>query len=275
LERPFNIIFRIPAFIAHANIFISICAASLAWYSQFLSGSNEWTDNLWITFGCTFVLYNTQQLFLAYLVVRNTAEYEKWISKNALLLALVAAAAISEIYPLMHSSRHLLLTYCTAAAISLLYFLPFSNLRGIPFLKSFIIGVVWTLICVVAPTKPIKDPDSLFFAVGQLQFITALCVLFNIKDMEHDRTAGTHTIPVLYGEKRAKWFAILLLLGYLAASVFVMPDLKGICIYGTVFLISGLFTWGSSASRHPFYYLYGVDGLILLQSILGFVLLRS
>ncbi len=276
MGKQHNIFYRLIVFIAYSNVFISICAASVVWYTHLVFKEELHAGILWITFGCTFVLYNTQQLFLSFLTVRKTSEYEKWLSKNALLLALMAAVAISEIYPLFTSTLRFLLTYAAAAAISLLYFLPFSNLRAIPFLKSFIIGIVWVFICVMAPIDTAKfDMQNTFFWTSQLLFITALCVLFNIRDMEHDHKAGTYTVPVLYGASMAKIFTVLLLSGYAVLSYLAIPRMEGLCVTLIVFLASCLFTWGSSSKKHSFYYLYGVDGLILLQSILGFVFLRS
>jgi 4-hydroxybenzoate polyprenyltransferase len=230
---------------------------------------------IWITFGTTFILYNTQQLFLGFLILKDVHEKKVWAEKNKIVLQLIFLTVISLIYPLYKSCWQFLLTYVIAGIISFLYFLPFSNLRAVPFLKSFIIGLVWVLICVIAPIEPDKiDRPQIIFGVSQLLFITALCVLFNIRDMEQDKKTGTHTIPVLYGIKRTKVFTIILLLGYLWTCYYLKPDFMFMLVSLIVFLLSCFFTMKSAVVRHFFYFLLGVDGLILLQSILGIVILK-
>lgn len=184
-------------------------------------------------------------------------------------------AGLAEIYPLLNSSWPFLITYAIAGVISLLYFLPFSNLRSIPFLKSFIIGLVWTLICVIAPLELTGiSNEKINFSIGQLLFISALCVLFNIRDVEQDIRSKTYTIPVLYGVKVAKIFALLLLVGFLVADYFAHSDWRFMMVSIVTFVAACGLTFASSPQRHNFYYLLGVDGLILFQSFLGFVLLK-
>ncbi len=276
LEKQTNIFYRALQFVAHSNIFISICAASLAAWSQKLFLEKINLTTVWITLGATFIMYNTQQLYLGYVSVRETPLFKEWVKKNANLFRICMLIAAAEIYPLQSSSAHLLLTYAIGALIILLYFLPFSNLRSVPFLKSIIIGFVWILICVIAPlgiTEFNKAETS--FCLAQLFLITALCVLFNIRDVEQDKITKTYTVPVLYGTQKAKIFALILLAGYLIAFFFVSATLSYIVVSSAVFFISGMFAINSFPKSHPFYYLFGVDGIILLQSILGLLFLQS
>src|SRR4051812_19998895 len=98
VQRP-NIFYRALHFIAHANIFISICAASLsAWSQQLFTGRINLT-NVWITLGATFMMYNTQQLYLGYVLVKGTPLFKEWVKKNALLLRIMLLITIAEIYP--------------------------------------------------------------------------------------------------------------------------------------------------------------------------------
>lgn len=230
----------------------------------------------WITFGTTFILYNTQQLFLGYISLKDPAARKKWADKNKILLQLVFLVGIAELYPLYKSSWQFLFIYAVAGLISLLYFLPFFNLRSVPFLKSFIIGMVWVLVCVGAPLNISEvTPLLMWFCAAQLFFITALCVLFNIKDLEQDKITGTYTIPVLYGIRIAKIFTMVLLVCYLLASFLAGSGIGFVAgTFGT-FLLSCFFTIGSSPKKHSFYYLFGVDGIILIQGVAGILILQK
>ncbi len=276
MERQPNIGYKALSFLAYSNTFISISTSSLAFFSLAVFKEKVSPLVLWITFGATFLLYNTQQLLLGYLVIRKTAEYKQWLKKNRVLFIIMALVAGGEIYPVITSSVEFIGIYSLAFLVSLLYFLPVTNLRSIPLLKSFIIGFVWTLICVVAPLGlGAMTNEKIHFATAQLLFITALCVLFNIRDVEQDRSTGTFTVPVLYGIRTAKLLTALILCGYLSVSFFVSGDLVFVAISIVTFLLGQLFTIGSSPQRHGFYYLYGVDGIILIQSIMGIVFLKA
>jgi len=274
LEKQANIPYRILAFIAYTNIFISVCAASVAAWAQFFFLGKISILMIWVTLGTTFILYNTQQLFLGYISLKDLASRKKWAEKNKILLQLVFLVGIAELYPLYKSSWQFLFIYVVAGLISLLYFLPFFNLRSVPFLKSFIIGMVWVLVCVGAPLNISEvSPLLMWFCIAQLFFITALCVLFNIRDLEQDKISGAYTVPVLYGTRIAKIFTLVLLAGYLLASYLAEPGLKFMAVSLGTFLLSCFFTIRSFPKNHPFYYLFGVDGIILLQSVLGIVIL--
>ena len=219
-------------------------------------------------------MYNTQQLYLGYISVKGTPLFKDWLKKNTNLLRIVMLVAAAEIYPLQKSPLELLGTYSLAAGISLLYFMPFSNLRSVPFLKSLIIGLVWVLVCVIAPLETTSfNKMEINFSLAQLGFITALCVLFNIRDVENDKKTKTYTVPVLYGIKSAKIFTIILLAGYLIAFVLVANKFYFALVASVIFVLSCTLALLASSKRHAFYYLFGVDGLILLQSIIGILFL--
>lgn len=275
MDKKRTIAYASLVFLAHSNLFISLCAASVAAFTQalFLRTVSPWV--VWITFGTTFFLYNTQHLLLRYLILPGAEARRQWAKKNRVVLLLMLFIGLSELYPLYFCSWQFLLTYFISGIISLLYFLPFSNLRAIPFLKSFIIGLVWTLICVVAPLEPqFYHQQQVFFCFSQLLFIAALCVLFNIRDVEQDKLAGTHTVPVLYGVTIARIFTIILLLAYLAAAYLAQPAFLFTMSSFATFVISIYFTINSRPGRHSFFYLLGVDGIILVQSILGIIALK-
>lgn len=273
MEKPIKIVARVLAFVAYSNVFIAICAASVAAYTtRLFKGEIAWVS-VAVTLGTTFIMYNTQQLLLRFLALKTSAERNAWFKKNQGLLWLIIGVGAAELYPLALSSYKFIWTYGVAAMISLLYFLPFSNLRSIPLLKSFIVGLVWTLVCVVAPLETKSGEAQVNFASGQLLFITALCVLFNIRDVEHDKRTNTFTVPVLYGINTARIFAFLFLVAYTILNYYVSRDRTYLAVTLASFLLSTFLTFRSKPGNHPYFYLYGVDGLILFQSIFGIAML--
>lgn len=271
--RP-NISFRFLHFVAHTNIFIGVCAAFMTAYTLAYFQKNVSVVLVGITLGTTFIMYNTQQLLLEFLVLNGRDEYRRWFKAKRLVLILMLLVGLIEIYPLFTSGKEFLITYASAAVISFLYFLPFSNLRSLPLVKSIIIGIVWTLVCVIAPLG-ISEPDQtkIYFGTSQFLFITALCILFNIRDVEHDKRSKTHTLPVLYGLRVARIAAIIFLGGYLLFSFLADGSVRYMTVHTTTFILAGVFTLKSDPNRHPFYFLLGVDGIVIVQAALGFIFL--
>lgn len=260
LERLINIGDRALNFIGRSNIFISICAASLTAWAQKRTYGRMFIYDILITFSATFLLYNAQRLFLSMLPAAH--QQKGWYTKNKKMLFVLMTFALTGLYPLIFLSVKVWLVYSVSLLLGLLYFMPFSNFRKIPAIKSLLVGLVWVLVCVIAPTKRM----DIFFCAAQCSFVSALCILFNIRDMEHDAEAGTQTLPVLYGAGAARKAALILLFIYLVAS--------GLNVVSVItFLPAAYLTFYSFPQNHPHYYTFGVDGLILLQSILGILFL--
>lgn len=260
MEKQPNIFYRILEFIGNSNFFISLCATSLTAWAQHRVYGRIFSYDLLLTFSATFLLYNGQRLFLA--LVPAGHQHTGWYARNKKILFLLMALALGGLFPLYFITAKAWIVYATSLVLGLLYFLPFSNLRSIPMVKSLLVGFVWVLVCVIAPTKQI----DIFFCLAQLFFVTALCVLFNIRDMEHDAESGTYTIPVIYGEAAAKKVTLVLLFLYLIASGLNLVSI-------ITFLPTAYFTLCSNTKNHAFFYTFGVDGLILLQSLLGILFL--
>jgi 4-hydroxybenzoate polyprenyltransferase len=271
LERPHSFAYKTIEFIGSSNIFIALCAASLTmWSQQFFLHSIKWTF-VGLTFSATFLLYNAQRMYLSLIKAKSIKD---WKYKNKGLLIILMLFSIVGLYPLLETSYSNWMVYLLSFFLGIFYFLPFSNLRALPVVKSFTVGLVWVLVCIVAPIEEHKwDTSKLFFCVLQLLFISALCVLFNIRDVEEDRRTKTNSLPVLFGIRKTKIFNYGILLLYLSLCPYVQLTTRFFVICLITFTISCLFTQRASTKNHPFYYTFGVDGLILVQSLLGLLLI--
>ncbi len=255
-------------FIGYSNIFIALCAASLTAWSQKIFLSKVSFSFICITFSATFLLYNTQRMYLSFFQ-RKSGRSKDWNYKSKYIIVFLMAG----LYPVLEISRHNMLIYFVSFCLGIFYFLPFSNLRAIPVVKSFTVGLVWVLVCVAAPLEEYTwNTEKIFFCLIQLFLISALCVLFNIRDTEEDRKSGTHSLPVLYGIKTTKIFNYAILLLYLSLAPYAQFSLRFFAVCLVTLCVSCLLTQRASLTNHPFYYTFGIDGIILLQSLLGIFL---
>ena len=273
LEKQTSLFYGIIDFIGRSNIFIALCAASLTAWSQKLFLDKFSSSFICTTFFATFLLYNAQRMYLSFFQSKPYS-VKRWKYKSKYLMLLLMALAAIGFYLTAEVSKQNMITYFISFCLGIFYFLPFSNLRAIPVIKSFTVGAVWVLVCVAAPLEEAPwETAKIFFCITQLFFISALCVLFNIRDMEEDRASKTYSVPVLFGVQKTRIFNYAILLFYLSLSPYVQLSMKLFVVYLITFTISCLLTQKASTQNHPFYYSLGVDGVILLQSLLGLLLI--
>ncbi|HWY37664.1 MAG TPA: UbiA family prenyltransferase, partial [Bacteroidia bacterium] len=274
LEKPTSIAYKAIDFIGYSNIYISLCAASLTALSQKIFLQKISFSFLSLTFCATFLLYNMQRMYLSFF---RTKPYSitGWQYRQKYLLLFLMLVSMAGLYPVLQISKQNMEIYFISFCLGIFYFLPFSNWRAIPVIKSFTVGAVWVLVCVVAPLEEYDwNTGKIFFCIAQLFFISALCVLFNIRDMEEDSRSKTHSVPVLFGIVKTRIFNYGVLICYLILMLFVQVS-AGFCIMAALtFFTSCVFTRMATLKNHPFYYTFGVDGIILLQSLLGFLCIR-
>lgn len=102
-----------------------------------------------------------------------------------------------------------------------------------------------------------------------------LCLLFDIRDIDVDRQENRKTLPVILGKKKSYFTARLVLFLFLILSCiqyYFYPE-KGVFI---AMLISAAVTFFivelSKKINSDFVYLAGIDGMMLLQALLVYLL---
>ena len=133
-------------------------------------------------------------------------------------------------------------------------------------LKPFIIAFVFVACAVLLPLYKTPGGELITYAAGQFCFIAALCVLFDIKDLEHDQALGLKTLPTWLGIKKTKLLCILLLLLY-AGSAWLSSQRNVLPVYLCISVINSLLILRVSPLRTAYFYFYLIDGLIVAQYI--------
>jgi 4-hydroxybenzoate polyprenyltransferase len=157
--------------------------------------------------------------------------------------------------------------YSILALLSLFYFLPPLQLRKYGLLKPFIISFVFICTTTLLPLLNNLNMAVWVYAFGQFCFITALCVLFDIRDVDHDTELKFITVPIKYGVTKAKYISVFLLLVFLASAIISIQT----PYFTTAIITAGLailITFLAKPSRHNYFYVFLVDGCIIFQFIL-------
>lgn len=115
------------------------------------------------------------------------------------------------------------------------------------------------------------NDNKWFYLSAQFCFIAAICIPFDIRDVEKDRISNVGSLPVLIGIKNSKIFSGLLLLAYLILSI-LNDEKNHILIPIVIAIMSIIIVVFSEPDHHKYYFTYFADGLIILQAILYFLL---
>jgi 4-hydroxybenzoate polyprenyltransferase len=113
-------------------------------------------------------------------------------------------------------------------------------------------------------------------AVERGAFIFAITIPFDIRDMSLDAVQQLDTLPGVLGENRAKKWAYLSLAIMIAAvlgsahwSYYALPTAVALLLSAssTVWMV-----WKSTAARHDYYFTGLLDGTMLIQAGLVWLL---
>lgn len=137
-----------------------------------------------------------------------------------------------------------IMVLCFVGSISVLYPIPFlkplgikTRLRDFPFVKIFLIALVWSVTSVLLPALETNIDfhvrrDVIILLAAQFIFILFITLPFDINDAETDKISNIKTIPSVLGIKTSKIITLILGIIYSFSILFVfmlenwnhMPD---------------------------------------------------
>lgn len=146
-----------------------------------------------------------------------------------------------------------------------------NNLRSVPYLKLFLIGSIWVLLTSFIPLAEKKlfviDKLDFLFMLERFVFLTAMALLFDVRDIDSDTQKKLKTIPNKLGIFYTKILVVNLLVFWIILSLNVYSGYnKFIVIFtfmvGTIFVLLIDKKWKRTTYNLIF------DGLILIHSTL-------
>lgn len=152
-----------------------------------------------------------------------------------------------------------------------------TDLRSIPFIKIYLIGIVWAGVCGLLPMLYYKTelfPNDYFFVLGIFFYILGITVPFDIRDLKYDRKS-LKTLPQLFGEKGGKVVSALfmvvaaVLFTHLLRQNYLSPGLYVLSL--SILGISILLTALSNSERSNYYYTGLIDGTLVLFGLSAFM----
>jgi 4-hydroxybenzoate polyprenyltransferase len=244
----------------------------------------DWRPYLFLIFFATLCEYNVHR-FITILTKKAALDSErhKWVKENLmgfylLVFLSVAGFAVS----VLLAKREVLFGLAPIAILTLFYSIPvyrnkraIFRLRGIPYLKIFMISFTWSAATILLPvieTEQHFPPWHIaLMLIERFIFVFAITIPFDTRDMEFDKAAGLKTIPLLLGEKRSMTLAYFCLIIFTALSAFHYSYLKEpfIVIALVISALSTLiFLRSDRAKKLPLYHYAILDGTMLFQGVL-------
>jgi len=258
--------------LVYANAFIALASLAHVFvtYSLFAIPVN-FANNSYLLFILlsTYLQYNMQRGYMINPVNVGT-ERSQWLIKNRkkLLISIVISLGIV-LFLCNNLSWISIIIMVGAEVISTFYYLPPFNLRKQGYIKPFLIAFIWTVSCAVVPLieHDLITPSSYLYFISQFCFVSLLCFLFDIKDMETDYLNGINTYANKFGLKATKVICLLLVvISGVTFYFFTNNNIALMCELGTL-LLTGITVMLTNEKRHDFYYYLWVDGLLILQAI--------
>lgn len=269
-------------FILFTSIFVAGCAVAFCMETNILLDVpfNNFSFYCFV-FGATIVQYNLH--YIVKKVAVKNSERLSWSqqNKNIHLILLIAGCFLILFSLFSFHLEHFIILFILGC-ISFLYsfpFLPFAKKRRIKdygFLKIITLSLLWTLVTVWFPVSGhAYDPVLFAFVfVKRLVFMFILCLLFDMRDIEVDKSENIKTLAVVVGLKKSYLLSYILLVVFLLLCLwqyFYLPQMQFLIpmiISAAATLVTIEIT---KKSNSDFVYLAGIDGMMLLQAILVYL----
>jgi 4-hydroxybenzoate polyprenyltransferase len=207
-------------FLMYSSVFVALISVGMVYLSIYIQRLPLTACCFIIPFLEVFAIYNINNRTDGEEDVINrkgrylfTEQYGRSLSALA-LFAIILAMILS----MLQGIQSLVIT-CIPLVLGFLYsasWLPpqfrYHRLKEVPMVKNMIVGFSWGLLPGLLPVlinKAIPDGKTfitflLFFTWG---FVAS--IIPDIRDREGDVLSGIHTIPVIFGNRRARLFLLL------------------------------------------------------------------
>ncbi|HVD96681.1 MAG TPA: hypothetical protein VNB90_00665 [Cytophagaceae bacterium] len=259
----------------HSHIFLAACAVALTAETTFIFKLQDLQTCYYLAFVffATIVAYNIKGA-LVLLRKNNANQPDKilWVlghPKTFLSVYFFSVIGAGVLFLLLASKIYLVLLL--AAILAVTYSIPFRwedhdlSPRNIPFFKTILVAVVWTLVTVYIPCSMngLAVDQFLYWIVSEFLFLFSLSILFDIKDLRKDAAQGVKTIPRYLGVRFTVFISLLLmlvrtLLLYSRPLELAMKTEAILSFVYLIFVVNFL-----SIDREEKFYMSWVDGCML------------
>lgn len=252
--------------LVETNIWVAICFTALVAFFQM----NLYTPkfSVWgIAFFGTLAIYNLTR-------IGSIQNLNLKPFRTQLILSIIGLIGTLICIVLRNFDLKVFLYLSVLGIISFCYSLPFSGLglRTIPFLKLFLIAIVWTassigLLLIIH--EALLPHFTLFLSV--FLFVAGITIPFDIRDSNID-DSNLQTIPQIIGVNSSRYLSMICIL---FSAMFMMIEFPIETNLGASWMltcmISVLFCWKSSPDKPSYYFGFWMEGLSVLPLLFSLI----
>ena len=269
------------------NIYIAVATVCLIQSSLIQLGySGHLFSYSVLSFFATLFVYNFQRIF--YKPQEDISLHSirrKWIFKNQpaiKVLSFIGAAGVAVSF--FYNDPKIVYYLSPLLLLCLAYFIPYIKLRKSPCFKLLTLTAVWTMVTSVVPVLYLHydlfQKNNMLHILVRFIFMIAICIPFDIRDLQIDEADNISTLPHIMGENRTRIFAVIFMLIYILLivleykfSMFSMPIFVALLLSA---IINMILVSMSSSKKSEYFFVAGLDGTMILQGLLmlGAMLLK-
>ena len=248
--------------IVFSNFFVAFCVLSLTISSEVLLG----TINLRISqfvFFATLLTYNFQRVVK--LKQRQKQLKTDWQEENktsTYFIMIISAIIILYYFYYFKPSTQIAIIF--SGILSLLY--PF-RIRNIPFVKIFVIALVWTIstmLLLILENNMLINQNLILHLSVRFLFVFAISIPFDIRDLRFD-DKKMKTIPIVFGERKAKLIGVMALffceLITIVQMLYFDMEFHNLIALICIFFLSAILIIKSSQAKTAIYFSFWVESL--------------
>ncbi len=258
-------------FCINTNFFVALAVLCLHLSSQILLNSSNINISIFIFFA-TILTYNFQRI----IIIKNGIDNKKrlWIKKNKKTIYFTAISSLAiSFYLFLNFKFPTQLVIIVCCIISILYPL---YLRSVPYLKIFIISIVWTSVSttlLVIENDVHIDQNIYYLHISRFCFVFAIAIPFDIRDIAID-FKNIKTIPIRFGEKISRSIGVIFIFIYqlIMFKLYLLDFITCQIFYATIVLsfFTIILIIQSSSKRKDIYFSFGVESASILMYVILF-----
>lgn len=232
-------------------------------------------------FFSTICSYSFHYYFTTHSLIPS--ERINWIQRNRPLLLILSLAGLAgAIFYLTHLTSFIF-WLIPAAIATFLYSAPkiphrlFHQLRKVAYGKTIFLAFTWMYITVILPVIVSGDGwnnAATTFATSRFFFIYSICIIFDYRDREDDKSNGVRSLITFLSEKNIDRLFIFSLLAYAFFTTLMTGyGLSIVNIFILLFpgiILAALYNYAKRNFRDLLYYAI-LDGLLALSAAIFFI----
>lgn len=270
-------------FVIFSNLFIACCAVLMIRFTEEIFYLPVSFVFIGFVFFSTLASYSVHW-YLTDADTEITASRTSWLSSNKKIhfIFFIISALGSAIFLLLEISNFKWIL--PAVFLTLLYSAPkiplpfFQKLKQHIWGKTFLLAAMWTYITTGLPLLTeniVWKPEHWIFIFNRLTLIFAICILFDIRDKEHDKNIGIKSIVTLLKIHHLKTIFTIMILVSVAFAFLLQPYFSEYWV-SAILIVPAFLTYFlynraiSTLNDYLFYFI--LDGLMALSPVLYFLI---